>query len=92
MDAHEELVNKLRWTIELSSSDDPDQLARTILSKFVGIAHENAILREALKPFAKMADEVDEWQKGSGDFEGSFNADDLRRARTALSGAVKSQS
>jgi hypothetical protein len=41
-------------------------------------------LRAALKPFAKMADQLDEWQKGTGAFEGSFDANDLRRAREVL--------
>ncbi len=43
-----------------------------------------AALREALVPFAKMADQVDEWRKGTGHFEGAFDANDLRRAREIL--------
>lgn len=46
---------------------------------------EAARLRELLKPFAEMADQVDEWQKGCDpNFAGNFNADDLRAARAAL--------
>jgi hypothetical protein len=45
---------------------------------------ENERLREALKPFATMADQVDEWEKGTGNFTGNFDAADLRRARAAL--------
>jgi hypothetical protein len=41
-------------------------------------------LRTALIPFAKMADQLDEWQKGVGEFEGHFDANDLRRAREVL--------
>lgn len=42
-------------------------------------------LRAALKPFAVMADHVDEWQKGTNARVGfSFAASDLRHAREVL--------
>ena len=42
------------------------------------------VAREGLEPFKTMADQVDEWQRGSGEFEHQFDANDLRRARAAL--------
>lgn len=51
---------------------------------------ENERLRTALKPFAVMADFVDEWSKGVGPFTGQFDADDLRRAREVLTGGPTS--
>ena len=45
---------------------------------------DNAKLRAALEPFAKMADQVEEWQKGTGQFTGAFDAKDLFRARELL--------
>lgn len=42
-------------------------------------------MAEALGPFAAMADQVDRWQDGTDPtFDGAFNADDLRRARSVL--------
>lgn len=40
---------------------------------------------KALEPFAKMADQVDEWKSGNGEFEGRFDARDLELARSVLS-------
>jgi len=48
------------------------------------LADEIERLRAALTPFAKMADQVDEWRKGAVAFTGHFDANDLRRAREVL--------
>jgi len=52
--------------------------------EFIRLSVENERLRAALTPFARMADQVDEWQKGVGEFTGHFDANDLRRAREVL--------
>jgi hypothetical protein len=47
---------------------------------------------EALRPLARMADQVDEWQAGVDPrVEFSFDAGDLRRAREALALAERMQ-
>ncbi len=55
-----------------------------LLSKEKELRALAAGLLAALEPFAKMADQVDNWQKGSGPCDTSFDADDLRKARAAI--------
>jgi hypothetical protein len=55
-----------------------------VLSLIGKAADEIERLRAALRPFAKMADQVEKWKAGTGSFEGSFDANDLYRARDLL--------
>lgn len=78
-----DIVERLKVAADRYERNKPRQ--RDLAAFFRDAADEIERLRAALRPFALMADRLDEWQKGTNpqvDF--SFDADSLRDARRVL--------
>lgn len=85
--AAERVIGRLNGGAELQAlmvrNNDLLSRAEAAEAEAARLKDENKELVAGLEPFAKMADQVDEWQKGKDpNFSGHFDANDLRRARS----------